>query len=100
MPFDITLITVAKALFEVCGLMLLARGALWIFGPKARQGNFLYDLLSAGTKPFMNLTRRIVPQRVSDAYVPATTFVLVFLIWIGLGIARMAMCAARGLQCM
>ena len=99
MPLDITLITFARALFEVCGLMLLARGVLWVFGPKARQGNFFYDLLSAGTKPFMNLTRKITPRVVRDAYIPATTFVLVFLIWIGLGIAKAAMCASRGLQC-
>lgn len=100
MPFDITLVTVARALFEVCGLMLLARGVLWVFGPKARQGNFLYDLLSAGTKPFMNVTRRVTPRIVRDAYIPAMTFVLVFGVWIVLGIAKAAMCASRGLQCM
>jgi hypothetical protein len=48
----------------------------------------------------MNLTRRITPRLISDAYIPATTFLLVFLIWIGLGIAKAAMCASRGLQCM
>lgn len=100
MPFDITLITIARTLFEVCGMMLVARGVLWLFGPKARQGNFFYDLLTVGAKPFMNLTRRITPGFIDDAYIPATTFVLVFVIWTGLGIAKAAMCASRGLQCM
>ena len=100
MPFDITLISIARALFEVCGMMLVARGVLWIFGPKARQGNFFYDLLTVGAKPFMNITRRITPRVVRDAYIPVMTFVLVFVIWIGLGIAKAAMCASRGLQCM
>ena len=99
MPFEITLITIARTLFEVCVMMLIVRGVLWIFGPKARAGNFFYDLFTVGAKPFMNLTRRITPGFIGEAYMPVITFVLVFLIWIALGIAKAAMCASRGLQC-
>ena len=99
MPIDITFITVLRALIEVAMLMLLGRGALWIFGPKARRGNFFYDILTIGTLPFLRATRAIAPKLVRDAYIPAATFVLVVVIWLGLGIAKAAMCASRGLEC-
>jgi hypothetical protein len=99
MPLEIIAVTVLRALFEVAGMMLLGRGLLWLFGPKARQGNFVYDLLTVGTKPFMTATRKITPRIVRDAHIPAAAFFLVFWIWIGLGIAKATMCASRGLQC-
>ena len=99
MPFEIVLISVLRGLVEVAGLMLVGRGMLWLFGPRARQGNFVYDVLTVGTKPFTQLTRKITPRIVRDAHIPAATFFLLFWIWIGLGIAKAAMCASRGLQC-
>ena len=99
MPFEITVVSVVRALFEVAGMMLLGRGLLWLFGPKARKGNFVYDLLTIGTRPFIVATRKITPRFVRDSHIPAATFFLVFWIWIGLGIAKAAMCASRGLQC-
>lgn len=100
MPIEITLITAARALIEVAMLMLLARGAMWIFGPKARQGNFFYDILTIGTMPFIRATRAIVPKLVRDVYVPAIAFVLLVLPWLALGVAKAAMCASRGLECL
>ena len=99
MPFDITLITALRALIEVAGMMLLARGVMWLFGPKARPGNFVYDILTIGTKPFIQLTRKVTARFVRDAYIPAGTFLLVFCIWLGLGIAKTARCASQALQC-
>ena len=58
MPFEILLISVLRGLAEVAGLMLLGRGLLWLFGPKARQGNFVYDILTIGTKPFIHEEER------------------------------------------
>src|SRR5687768_3443756 len=99
MPIEILLISVLRGLTEVAGLMLLGRGLLWLFGPKARQGNFVYDILTIGTRPFIQVTRKLTPRFVRDAHIPAATFFLVFWIWIGLGIAKAAMCASRALQC-
>jgi hypothetical protein len=100
MPIEITLITAARALIEVAMLMLLARGGMWIFGPKARQGNFFYDILTIGTMPFIRGTRAMMPKLVRDAYVPAIAFFLLFLPWLALGVAKAAMCASRGLECL
>ena len=99
MPLDILLVAVLRALAEVAGMMLLGRGLLWLFGPKARKGNFVYDLLTVGTVPFIKLARAISPRFVPDAHVPAIAFFLLFWIWVGLGIAKHSMCVARALQC-
>ena len=99
MPFEITLISVVRALIEVAMLMLAGRGMLWLFGPRARQGNFVYDILTIGAMPFIKATRAITPKFVRDAHIPAAAFFLVFWIWLGLGIAKAAMCASHGVQC-
>ena len=99
MPFEILAITVLRGLVEVAGMMLLGRGLLWLFGPKARRGNFIYDLLTIGTAPFIRLARKMSPRFVPDAHVPAIAFFLLFWLWMGLGIAKAAMCASRSLQC-
>jgi len=46
MPADILFLTIARALVEVAGMLLLGQGVLWLFGPKAREGNFVYDLFA------------------------------------------------------
>ena len=99
MPIDITVITAARALIEIAMLMLIARGLMWLFGPKARQGNFFYDIMTIIATPFIRATRAITPRFVRDTYVPTVTFVLVVCLWLALGIAKAAMCASRGLEC-
>jgi hypothetical protein len=99
MPYDILIVSVLVGLAEVAGLMFLVRGLLWLFGPKARQGNFVYDLLSIGTTPFIRLARRVTPRFVRDAHVPWIAFFLLFWIYVGLGYAKLALCASHGIDC-
>ena len=99
MPTEIVLLSMMLALVEVAGLMLLARGALWLFGPKARKGNFVYDIFTIGVTPFIKFTRRITPRFVPDAHVPAIAFFLLFWAWVGLQMAKHSMCVARAVQC-
>jgi hypothetical protein len=47
-----------RALIEVAGLMLLLRGVLWMYGPKALQGNLVYDLLRLADALYSFYTRR------------------------------------------
>ena len=100
MPIDITVISAMRALIEIAMLMLLARGVLWLFGPRARQGNFFYDIMTIIATPFIRAMRAITPRIVRDAYIPAMAFVLVVCLWLALGIAKAAMCASRGLECL
>jgi hypothetical protein len=99
MPTDILLVTVARGLVEVAGLMLIGRGLLWVFGPKARQGNFVYDLLTVGTMPFIKLARKVSPRFVPDAHVPWIAFFLLFWIYVALGFAKLALCDSHGIDC-
>jgi hypothetical protein len=100
MPTDILLLSAAQALIEVAGLMLIARGVMWLFGPRAREGNFFYAILTAGTMPFIRFSRTITPRAVRDSYMPAIAFVLIVLLWIAAVLAKTWLCTARSVQCL
>jgi hypothetical protein len=99
MPADILMVTIARALVEVAGTLLLGQGILWIFGPKARDGNFVYDLFKLGTRPIIAATRAITPRFIHDAHVGLVAFFFLVCLWMGLAIAKHNMCVAQGLQC-
>jgi hypothetical protein len=99
MPPDILLITAARALVEVAGLMFMARGVMWLFGPRAREHNFFYWVLTAGTLPFIRLARAVSPRALSDTYMPVVAFVLLFVLWIATAMAQGWLCSARSVQC-
>jgi hypothetical protein len=99
MPIDILLISIARAVVEVAGLFMLGQGILWLFGPKARDGNFIYDLFKKGTRPITGLTRLITPRFVHDAHIGLVAFFILVWLWFGLAVAKRYMCAAQGLQC-
>ncbi len=99
MPLDILIITAIHALIQIAALMLLARGLMWLLGPRMRQGNFFYDIFTIGTAPFVALTRRVAPRALPDVYIPTTAFVLLLLLSVGVGLAKYFLCAARALQC-
>ena len=99
MPYDVLIVTMLRGLVEVAGMMLLGRGLLWLFGPKARQGNFVYDILTIGAAPFIRLARKVSPRFIPDVHVPAVAFFLLFWLWVGLGIVKAALCASHALQC-
>jgi hypothetical protein len=98
MPIEITIISTLAALFQVAGLMLLVRGAIWLFGPKARN-SMVYGIFTVGSMPFIRLARAIVPRAVPDTYIPAIAFLLVLTIWVALALAQQSLCVQRGVQC-
>lgn len=99
MPIDILLLTMARALVEVAGMLLIGQGALWLFGPKARDGNFIYDLFKKGTWPIVRLTRAIAPRFVHDSHIGLLAFFILICLWLGLAFAKRYQCVAQGLQC-
>lgn len=99
MPFDVLFVTILRALVEIAGMFLLGQGILWLFGPKARDGNFVYDLLKKGTSPITKLTRIISPRFIHDAHIGLVAFFFLIWIWFGLAIAKHQLCLAHGLQC-
>ena len=99
MPTDILLISIARALVEVAGLFLLGQGMLWLFGPKARDGNFIYDLFKKGTSPIIKLTRAISPRFIHDAHIWLVAFFFLAWMWVGLGLWKRYLCTLQNLQC-
>lgn len=99
MPLDILLISIARALVEVAGMFLLGQGVLWIFGPKAREGNFIYDLFKKGTLPIIKVTRAISPRFIHDAHVGLVAFFILGCFWFGLGAWKRYLCVMQSLQC-
>lgn len=99
MPIEILLLSIVRALVEVAGMLLLGQGLLWLFGPKAREGNFVYDLFKKGTKPIIRLTRAISPRFVPDAHIGLIAFVLLLWVWFALAFAKHSLCLARQLSC-
>jgi hypothetical protein len=99
MPTDILLISIVRALVEVAGMFLLGQGVLWIFGPKARDGNFVYDLFKKGTNPIIKATRAVSPRFIHDAHIGLVAFFLLTCLWFGLGVWKRYLCAVQSLQC-
>jgi hypothetical protein len=99
MPTDILLVSIARALVEVAGMLLLGQGVLWLFGPKARDGNFIYDLFKTGTRPIIKATRAITPRFVHDAHIGLVTFIVLVWLWLGLAFAKRYLCFSQSLQC-
>jgi hypothetical protein len=99
MPIEILLVSMARALVEVAGMLMIGQGVLWLFGRKARDGNFIYDLFKKGTAPVTRFTRLITPRFVHDAHIGLLAFFLLAWLWIALAAAKRYMCVAHGLQC-
>ncbi len=99
MPTEILLLSIVRALVEVAGMLLLGQGLLWLFGPKARDGNFVYDLFKKGTRPIIRLTRVISPRFVPDAHIGLIAFVLLLWVWFALAFAKRSLCLTQQLSC-
>jgi hypothetical protein len=95
---EILVINTLKSLVEVAALMLLLRGFMWSFGPKARN-NFIYGIFTAGSMPFIRFARAITPRAVPDRYVPLIAFLLLFSLWVALVLGVQTLCARSGVRC-
>jgi hypothetical protein len=99
MPIEILLLSITRALVEVAAVMLLGQGALWLFGPRGRDGNFVYDLFKKGTGPIVKATRAITPRFVHDSHIGLVAFMILVWIWLALAFAKRYLCVAQGIQC-
>ena len=98
MPPEILVLTTLRALVEVAALMLIMRGMMWSFGPKART-NIIYGIFTAGSMPFIRFARAVSPHAVADRYTPAIAFLLLLLLWVALALGVQTLCARPGIQC-
>ena len=90
MPVDVLIISTLAALLQVAALMLLIRGVMWLLGPKVRT-SLIYGIFTAGSMPFIRLTRKLMPRAVPDAYIAALAFVLVIAVYVALLLAQQSL---------
>ena len=99
MPTEILLVSIARALVEVAGMLMLGQGLLWVFGPRARDGNFVYDLFKKGTSPIIKAARFITPRFVHDAHIGLVAFLVLVWLWFGLAYAKRYLCVMQQVNC-
>ena len=99
MPFDLLLVTIARALVEVAGLALLGQGVLAVLAGKTRNDNLFYRIFQVVTQPVIRAVRFIAPRFILDAHIPFLSFFLLFWLWLALALAKRNLCALHGLAC-
>lgn len=77
-----------RALVEMLALCLLAQGVLYLLAGRGRAGNPIYRFFVLLTDPPRQLVASLLPRRVGALTVGVITFVLLFVLWIGLALAR------------
>jgi len=93
------LLGVLRALAEIAGWFLLARGVLYLLAGGTRDNNVVYQLFCIVTRPVTSATRLVMPRAVIDRYIPFVAFFLLFCLWILLAYVRLIACKSNGLVC-
>jgi len=99
MPFDLLLVTIARALVEVAGLALLGQGVLAVLAGRTRDDNLFYRIFQVVTRPVIRAVRFIAPRFILDVHIPFLSFFLLFWLWLALALAKRNLCALHGLAC-
>jgi uncharacterized protein YggT (Ycf19 family) len=79
-----SVVIVLKGLVEFAGLLLLARGAVFLLSFGKHDQNPVYQILVFLTRPLVRAARAITPSAVVDKHVAAVALFLLFWIWVGL----------------
>jgi hypothetical protein len=82
MATELLAVVILKALAELAGMFLAARGLLYALAGMKRMDNVFYQVIAIVTDPLIRATRWLVPRVVLDSYIPAIAFGLVAWIWL------------------
>ena len=77
-----------RAIVEMLGLCLIGQGFLHLLAGGCRQQNAIYRFFDLLTAPPRKLTARLLPTGTSGKAVGMLTFLLLFILWIGLAWVR------------
>lgn len=92
------LLSIIKAISEILALTLFGRGVLWLIGGKARENNFVYNLLSAITRPVLRLARLVTPRAVPDRYVWPVAVLIVLVAWVVSSHQKLELCKTEAMD--
>lgn len=82
------LVLILKALIEGVGVLLLARGAVFVLSSGRHEANPVWRMLRTVTLPAEAVTRRVTPRVVLDTHIPLLAFVLCVWVWLTLVVAK------------
>jgi hypothetical protein len=82
------LVGALRAVIELVGLCLLGQGVLYLMAGGSADRNPIYRFFSILTAPPRQLVRAIVPSFFPERSIPVLTFLLLFVLWIGLAWVR------------
>lgn len=82
------LISMCRAIVEMLGLCLLAQGVLYVMAGNKRFSNPIYQFFAIITRAPLRLTKQVLPQRLNSFLIGTVCFLVLFLVWFGLAIAR------------
>ena len=93
----LTAVTVAKALVEFAGLLLIGQALVFAMSFGRHQANPIYRVFRFLTRPVVSTTRVLTPRLVVDAHVPAVALLLLFWAWLGLRFWQVVLAHEAGL---
>lgn len=85
-----SIVVVLKGLVEVAALLLAARGAVRLLSFGRHEVNPVHRMLVVATAPLIRVARRLAPAPVADQHLPLVAFLLLFWVWAGLVILKVA----------
>jgi len=86
------LLLILQTLIMVAGLSLFGQLVVGIFNWNRRHENFVYQLFSILTRPFVRVVRLITPRVVLDQHVPLATFLLLLIGYFAIGFWHRDVC--------
>lgn len=99
MATELLVVVMVKALAELAGMFLAARGLLYLLAGMKRMDNVFYQVIAVVTDPLIRATRWLMPRVVLDSYIPAITFGLVAWIWLAIVFWLLPEMCASGYDC-
>ena len=93
----LTTVTVAKALVEFAGFLLLGQGLVFLLSFGRHESNPIYRFLRFLTGPVVQPMRAITPRFVVDQHVPAIALFILFWVWVALKFWQVVLAHEAGL---
>lgn len=90
-------IAALRAIIEMLGLCLVGQGVLYLMAGAQRASNPVYALFDLISRPPRRLLAFFLPKSASAITVGLLTFVLLFVVWVGLALFRRLAMSEAGL---
>lgn len=81
-------IAALRAIVEMLGLCLLAQGVLHVISGRRRADNHMYRLFALLTRFPRRIVAVLLPAGTPQWAIGLTCFIVLFVLWIGLALAR------------